>query len=89
MEIDNLGVDETLWRRIGKIVNLVCIDYIMMRGVKSNVKLDGWFWSVDHQFRMNMTQHKKDYSEQQDVEYNLEVVKRKVKQLIEALETRV
>jgi hypothetical protein len=36
-----------------------------------------------------MTQHKKDYSEQQDVEYNLEVVKRKVKQLIEALETGV
>jgi hypothetical protein len=34
-----------------------------------------------------MTQHKKDYSEQQDVESDLEVVKRKVKQLIEALKT--
>ena len=89
MEIDNLGVDEMLWRSIGKIVNIVCIDYIMMRGVESNVKLDGWFWSVDHRFRMNMTQHKRDYSEQQDVESNLEVVKRKVKQLIEALETWV
>jgi hypothetical protein len=41
MEIDNLGVDETLRRSIGRIVNLVCIDYIMMRGVKGNVKLDG------------------------------------------------
>jgi hypothetical protein len=36
-----------------------------------------------------MTQHKRDYSEQQDVESNLEVVKRKVKQRIDALKTRV
>jgi hypothetical protein len=41
LEINNLGVEKTKWRRTSKISDLECVNCGIMRGWKNTVKLGG------------------------------------------------